>query len=83
MCITRRCVYSIVHVNEVSLHHFVSRALLQIRCFLHFKQLRSFNASLVEVESAYQQSLQGIEAQYQSRESYSNVLEKEMSAALK
>lgn len=48
-----------------------------------FPQLRSFNASLVEVEAAYQQSLQGIEAQYQSRESYSNVLEKEMSAALK
>jgi hypothetical protein len=35
------------------------------------------------VEDSYQQSLQGIEAQYQSRESYSNVLEKEMSAALK
>ncbi len=48
-----------------------------------FTQLRSFNSSLVEVEQAYQQSLQNIEAQYQSRESYSNVLEKEMSAALK
>jgi len=48
-----------------------------------FSQLRSFNSSLVEVEQAYQQSLQNIEAQYQSRESYSNVLEKEMSAALK
>jgi hypothetical protein len=46
-------------------------------------QLKSFNGSLRDVEDSYQQSLQAIEAQYQSRESYSNVLEKEMSAALK
>lgn len=46
-------------------------------------QLKSFNSSLRDVEGSYQQSLQAIEAQYQSRESYSIVLEKEMSAALK
>ena len=46
-------------------------------------QLKSFNASLQEIEESYQHSLQSIESQYQSRESYSNVLEKEMSAALK
>lgn len=46
-------------------------------------QLKSFNSSLREVEESYQASLQAIEQQYQSRETYSNVLEKEMSAALK
>lgn len=43
----------------------------------------TFNNSLAEIEEAYQKQLRGIELQHQSRESYSQVLEKEMGVALK
>lgn len=46
-------------------------------------QLKSFNNSLLEIEESYQNNLHSINQQYQSCESYNNVLEKEMSAALK
>ena len=49
----------------------------------YLSQVRSFNQSLEEIDEAYWRTAQEIEAQHQSKEDYSRVLEKEMSAALK
>ena len=45
--------------------------------------MTSFNEALRDVEESYHKSLRAIDMQHQSRESYSQVLEKEMSAALR
>ena len=50
---------------------------------MYYAQLRTFNNSLLEVEDAYQRDLRGVEAQHQSKESYAQVLEKEMAVALR
>ena len=48
----------------------------------YFKQIKHFNDSLREVEESYQKNLRLIDSQHQSRETYSQLLQKEMSAAL-
>lgn len=45
--------------------------------------MSAFREQLSEIDDDFQKSLRGIELQHQSRESYSQVLEKEMAAALK
>eukprot|EP01031_Cornospumella_fuschlensis_P025536 gene25536-30832_t len=49
----------------------------------YYNQVRGYNDALREIEDSYQKSLRAIDIQHQTRESYSQVLEKEMNAALK
>lgn len=50
---------------------------------IYLSQIRSFNQSLEEIDDSYWRTTQEIESQHQSKEDYSRVLEKEMTAALK
>jgi hypothetical protein len=50
---------------------------------IYFREMTAFHESLQTIEEVYQKNLRAIELQHQSRESYSQVLEKEMSVALK